>query len=82
MANRGFIQTKVDFKTEYGKTEEYVQKVRVKSHRSLLAQLREGTAPLQIETGSPGERDSRLLHAGVHCVRAHHRRSVLQATLS
>ena len=41
----------VNFKTEYGKTEEYVQKVRVKSHRSLLAQLRGGTAPLQIETG-------------------------------
>ena len=41
----------VNFKTEYGKTEEYVQKVRVKSHRSLLARLRGGTAPLQIETG-------------------------------
>ena len=40
----------VNFKTEYGKTEEYVQKVRVKSHRSLLARLRGGTAPLQIET--------------------------------
>ena len=33
------------------KTEQYVQKVRVKSHRSLLARLRGGTAPLQIETG-------------------------------
>ena len=41
----------MNFKTEYGKTEEYVQKVRVKPHRSLLARLRKGTAPLQIETG-------------------------------
>ena len=39
------------FKAEYGKTEEYVQKVGVKSHRSLLARLRGGTAPLQVETG-------------------------------
>ena len=30
-------------------TEEYVQKVRVKSQRSLLARLRRGTAPLQIQ---------------------------------
>ena len=37
--------------TEYWETEEYVQKVTVKSHRSLLAQLRGGTAPLQLETG-------------------------------
>ena len=41
----------INFK--YWKTEEYryVQKVRLKSHRSLLARLRGRTTPLQIETG-------------------------------
>ena len=43
----------------YGETEGYVQRTRVKAHRSLLAHLRGGTAPLQIETGRyvflPGE---------------------------
>ena len=45
------LRSYINFKTEYGETEEYVQNVRVKPHRSLLARLRGGTAPLQIETG-------------------------------
>ena len=45
------LRSYINFKTEYGETEEYVQKVRIKPHRSLLARLRGGTAPLHIETG-------------------------------
>ena len=45
------LRSYINFKTEYGETGEYVQKVRIKPHRSLLARLRGGTAPLQIETG-------------------------------
>jgi len=45
------LRSYINFKTEYGETEEYVQKVKVKSHRSLLARLRGGTALLHIETG-------------------------------
>ena len=49
--------------------EQYVQKVRVKSHRSLLVCLRGGTAPLQIETGRyislpVGERICRSCNTG------------------
>ena len=41
----------VTFKSDYNETEGYIQRTRVKAHRSLLAHLRGGTAPLQIELG-------------------------------
>ena len=41
----------VTFKSDYNETEGYVQRTRVKAHKSLLARLRGGTAPLQIEIG-------------------------------
>ena len=45
------LRSYLNFKTEYRETEEYVQNVRIKPHRSLLARLRGGTPPLQNETG-------------------------------
>ena len=34
------LRSYINFKTEYGETEEHVQKARVESHRSLLARLK------------------------------------------
>jgi len=41
----------VKFKADYGETEGYVQRTRVKAHRSLLARLKGATSLLKIETG-------------------------------
>ena len=53
------MRSYIKLKSDYGETERYVQKTRVKAHKSLLARLRVGTAPLQIEIGRyaclPGE---------------------------
>ena len=58
------LRSYINLKAEYGE-----QKVRVKSHRSLLVCLRGGTAPLQIETGryiglSVGKRICRSCNRG------------------
>ena len=45
------MRSYIKLKSDYGETERYVQKTRVKAHKSLLARLRGGTAPLQIEIG-------------------------------
>ena len=45
------LRSYVKLKADYGETEGYIQRTRVKVQRSLLAHLRRGTAPLQIETG-------------------------------
>ena len=45
------LRSYVKLKADYGETEGYVQRTRVKVHGSLLAHLRWRTAPLQIETG-------------------------------
>jgi len=45
------LRSYIKLKSDYGETEGYVQKTRVKAHRSPLAHLRGGTAPLQIEIG-------------------------------
>jgi len=45
------LRSSVKLKADYGETEGYVQRTRIKAHRSLLVHLRGRTAPLQIETG-------------------------------
>ena len=50
-SHRVYKNLYVTFKSDYNETEGYVQRTRVKAHRSLLARLRGGTAPLQIEIG-------------------------------
>ena len=42
------LRSYVKLKADYGETEGYIQRTRVKAHRSPLARLRGGTAPLQI----------------------------------
>jgi len=45
------LRSYIKLKADYGETKGYVQRTRVKAHTSLLAHLRGGTAPLQIEMG-------------------------------
>ena len=48
--NNPKLRTYISFKETY-EPEEYLESIRCKAHYSLLAWLREGTAPLEIETG-------------------------------
>jgi len=45
------LRSYIKLKADCGETEGYVQRTRVKVHRSLLANLKGGVAPLQIEIG-------------------------------
>ena len=51
VATKPKLRSYVTFKSDYKETEGYVERTRVKADRSLLAHLRGGTAPLQIEIG-------------------------------
>jgi len=48
--NKPKLRTYIPFKNTY-EPERYTKSIRCKAHRSLLAQLRGGTAQLEIETG-------------------------------
>ena len=50
ITNKPKLRIYISFKETY-EPEEYLESIRCKAHQSLLAWLREGTAPLEIETG-------------------------------
>ena len=45
IASKPKLRSYIKLKADYGKTEGYIQRTRVKAHRSLLARLKGGTAP-------------------------------------
>ena len=51
IASKPKLRSYIKIKADYGETDRYVLRTRVKVHRSLLACLRQGTAPMQIEIG-------------------------------